>query len=84
MPGKRTGIAQAEVYIGVTVNVGQARIMGLSGKNGKRARPLGHPAHGDSPEQGLPGSFKKKFRSGALFGETLFLALDQRFDADPI
>ena len=61
MTKHRAGVAQAKIYVLMTVNIGEARPFGTLDEEWRRHRPIAHPVHGHTVEQIRLGAFGKPY-----------------------
>jgi len=74
MTGHGSGIAQAEVHVVMAVNAAESATASLVNEGRERAGPLGHPVHGDAPEQRAARSVKEGGGARMRIDEPSFLA----------
>ena len=76
----RPGVAEAEVDVGVAVDVGDLGALRLADVDGEATGPARHPVHRHPREQILGGAFVHLARAGVGGLEALLLPAQQRFD----
>ena len=60
MAKHRASVAQAKIYVLMTVNIGKARPFGTLDEKRRRHRPIAHPVHGNTFEQIRLGAFGQR------------------------
>ena len=75
--GHRAGVAEAEVDVGVAVDVDQGVALGVVEDDRVGARPAGHPVHRHAGEQRPLGGVAQLARAGVGVGEAAQLAPHQ-------
>ena len=81
MAGHCARIAEAEIDVAVTIDIVEMSALGFPHKRWKGSGPFHHPVHGHAGQQGLAGTFEKRFRLRALIDKLLPLFRHERFQA---
>ena len=75
--GHRPGVAEAEVDVFDSVDVGEPGARRLGHEDGEGARPLGHPRHRHAGQERAPAALEQLARARMLGDEALLLGSEQ-------
>ena len=81
VPGHRAGVAEAQVDVLVSVDVGEAGARCLGDEDRERARPLDHPVHRHAGQERAAGALVQRLRARVQLDEPGLLAGLQRGQA---
>ena len=74
VPGHRAGVAEAQVDVLDSVDVGEAGAGRLGDEDRERARPLDHPVHRHTGQERAPGALVQRLRAWVQLDEPGLLA----------